>query len=132
MMCLASSISFGQNIEIIDNIEPISTNILYSINDDILFIAGIDINGSCICKTEDGGITWNRLYVDESISNIKFKNIYVGYYITGTSIYKTEDGGNIWYKLYKFDDISTNEYIKSFNVFDNGIAVITDLVFINQ
>lgn len=99
----------------------------YSDISDIYFIdenIGIAVaeSGSVICKTIDGGISWNFQFI-KSFESVDFINDTIGL-IAGEGIYRTEDAGDTWVK----QNADTTEYYYSIQMINEtkGIAVGTN------
>jgi photosystem II stability/assembly factor-like uncharacterized protein len=85
--------------------------ILYTvhfINDTVGWAAG---EKGYILKTEDGGNSWNKTYIDIGINgfwDIHFVNQDTGWVAGGDSIFKTTNGGDSWESL---EGLSNHSYI---------------------
>lgn len=77
-------------------------------------------DGSFVLRTTDGGITWEKQYIEDThlISDLSFINDSVGFAVYVKGVYKTQDRGLNWQKL-DFDDDA------------NGLRLLT-VFFLNE
>lgn len=97
---------------------------IYFIDEDIGIV--VAKSGSVVCKTIDGGISWN-FQVIKSFESVDFINDTIGL-IAGEGIYRTEDAGDTWVK----QNADTTEYYYSIQMINEtkGIAVGTNGIVI--
>jgi hypothetical protein len=73
-------------------------------------------SGSLLCKTLDGGNTWQPIQTGLEFGSYSFKNEMIGWYANSNEIYKTVDGGSSWSL-----DHTTDGIIKSIS-YDDGVV----------
>ena len=77
-------------------------------NDTVGWAAGAE---GYILNTEDGGQTWNHMYLDIGIGHLMdsyFVNQDTGWVVGGDSIFKTKNGGETWESL---EGLSNHRYL---------------------
>jgi hypothetical protein len=135
MLCLTSYSQVSVSAINYDYGSKISISGMQILDENNLILFGTDINGFCIIKSIDGGLTWDRYYTDEDVINVKFINNMVGYYTSGkytyiqgsgylytSYLYQTIDGGLTYNIIYTF-----NDKLIYMNIINDDIILLNDM-----